>query len=220
MSFLGFTWWCKIIRDILAKLCCEKGDCMVVFIKLYYNNSTIFIDGILKTMDHTDQVHLENIVNKETYTKEEKQFILGRLNKERLERQKFEQKYAKHKKNYTDEEKHHILQELNEKRIRDEHHKKMKRIRFLNKKIYTFANKTYYKFKEMEREYFLEIDICKKFSSRPCIVPLYYRTFGEMKKRDVLLKIEPHSDKIFISKDAIRVYFKPYALQEKTDQGT
>ena len=95
----------------------------------------------------------------------------------------------------------------------------MKRIRFLNKKIYTFANKTYYKFKEMEREYFLEVDICKKISTRPCIVPLHYRTFGEMKKWDVLLKIDIHSEKIFISKDAIRVYFKPYALQEKTDQG-
>jgi len=41
MSFLGFTWWCKIIRDILAKLCCDKGDDMAVFIKLYYNKGTI-----------------------------------------------------------------------------------------------------------------------------------------------------------------------------------
>jgi len=31
----------------------------------------------------------------------------------------------------------------------------------------------------------------------------------------VLLKIEPHFDKIFISKDAIRVYFKPFALEER-----
>jgi hypothetical protein len=96
----------------------------------------------------------------------------------------------------------------------------MKRIRFRNKEKYTFGNKTYYKLKDMEREYFLEVDICKNFTSRPSIVPLYYRTFGEMKKRDVLLKIELHSDKIFISKDAIRVYFKPFALQEKSEQGT
>jgi hypothetical protein len=171
-------------------------------------------------MDHTNQVHLENIVNKETYTQEEKQFILDKLNEERREREKFQKKFAKHKKNFTEEEKHHILQELNEKRIKEEHHKRMKRIRFRNKEKYTFGNKTYYKLKDMEREYFLEVDICKNFTSRPSIVPLYYRTFGEMKKRDVLLKIELHSDKIFISKDAIRVYFKPFALQEKSEQGT
>ncbi len=169
-------------------------------------------------MDHTHQVHLENIVTKETYTQEEKQFILDRLNKERLVRQRFQEAYEKQKKQYTAEEKHRILQELNEKRIRDEHLKEMKRIRFLNKEKFVFANKTYYKLKDMEREYFIEVDICENFTSRPSIVPLYYRTFGEMKKLDVLLKIEPHSDKIFISKDPIRVYFKPFALQEKIKQ--
>jgi phosphoribosylformylglycinamidine synthase len=41
-----------------------------------------------------------------------------------------------------------------------------------------------------------------------------------------IMAIMPHpertaaGDKIFISKDAIRVYFKPFALQEKSEQGT
>ncbi len=169
-------------------------------------------------MDHESKTRIENIAGKETYTEEEKQFILERLNRERLERQKFKQAALKAKKRYSEEEKHRILQELNEKRIRDEHQEEMKRIRFLNKEIYLFGNKKFYKLKEMEREYFLEVEICKNFTSRPCIVPLYYKTFGEMKTRDVLLKIEPHSDKIFISKDAVRVYFKSYALQDMPAQ--
>jgi len=39
-------------------------------------------------------------------------------------------------------------------------------------------------------------------------------------RRDVLLKIELHSEKIFISKDPIRVYFKPFSLEDihKTEQ--
>jgi len=158
------------------------------------------------------------VMKKETYTQEEKQYILDRLNKERLERQKFheeEKKKTEVKKEYTEEEKQHILQELNEKRIREEHAKEMERIRFLNKKVYTFGNKKYYKLKEMEREYFLNVEDCKNLSSQPSIVSLYYRTFGEMKKREVLLKIEPRSEKIFISKDAVRVYFKPFMLEEK-----
>jgi len=165
-------------------------------------------------MDQQNKSHLENIAKKEIFTEEEKQFILDRLNRERLERQKFQELVKSYKKQYTDEDKDRILKELNDKRIRDEHNKEMKRIRFLNKEIYKFGNKTFFKLKDMEREYFLEVKTCKNFTSRPCIVPLYYRTFGEMKKRDVLLKIELHSDKIFISKDAIRVYFKPFALED------
>jgi len=166
-------------------------------------------------MESQNRSHMENIPGKEVYTEEEKRFILERLNRERLERQRFEQASKADKKQYSKEEKNRILKELNEKRIRDEHHREMKRIRFLNKEVYTFGNKTYFKLKDMEREYFLEVETCENFTSRPSIVPLYYRTFGEMKKRDVLLKIEPHSDKIFISKDAIRVYFKPFALEER-----
>jgi len=166
-------------------------------------------------MESQNRSHMENIPGKEVYTEEEKRFILERLNRERLERQRFEQASKADKKQYSKQEKNRILQELNEKRIRDEHHKEMKRIRFLNKEVYKFGNKTYFKLKDMEREYYLEVETCENFTSRPSIVPLYYRTFGEMKKRDVLLKIEPHSDKIFISKDAIRVYFKPFALEER-----
>ena len=182
---------------------------------MIHQQENILTNRTVKAMDHTDHIHLENIVRKEIYTEEEKRFILERLNRERLERQKFQQEQAEREKSHTDGEKHRTLQEMNEKRIRDEHHKEMKRIRFLNKETYTFGNRIYYKLKDMEREYFLDVETCENFTSRPSIVPLYYRTFGEMKKRDVLLKIEPHSDKIFISKDAIRVYFKPFALEDK-----
>ncbi|WP_294954814.1 hypothetical protein [Sulfurovum sp.] len=165
-------------------------------------------------MDEANRALIETIVKKETFSKEEKAFILERLNAERLEKQKFQKDSSRQTKDYTDEEKHRILQELNEKRIREQHQTEMKRIRFLDKKIYTFGSKKFYKLKEMEREYYLEVETCKNFSSRPAIVSLCYRTFGEMKKREVLLKIEPHSEKIFISKDPIRVYFKPFALEE------
>jgi len=166
-------------------------------------------------MENQNKSHVQNIPRKEVYTEEEKRLILERLNRERLERQYFERASKADGKLYSKEEKNRILQKLNEMRIRDEHQKEMKRIRCLNKEIYTFRNKRYFKLKDMEREYFLEVETCENFTSRPSIVPLYYRTFGEMKKKDVLLKIEPYSNKIFISKDATRVYFKPVALEER-----
>jgi len=180
-------------------------------------DSSIITNEDSENMDHTDQEQIENIVSKETYTQQEKQFILERLNRERLERQKFQQEMMASKNSYTDKEKEHILSELNEKRIQEQHKKEMSRIRFLNKKTYVFGNKTFYKLKDMEREYFIEVSVCRNFTSRPSIVPIYYRTFGELKKRDVLLKIEPYSDKIFISKNAIRVYFKSFSLEDSDD---
>ena len=67
----------------------------------------------------------------------------------------------------------------------------------------------------MEREYFMEIDACNKFSSRPVIVPLFYKTVSEyeLKQKDVLIKTEIYSEKFLISLDPIRVYFKGYSLE-------
>jgi hypothetical protein len=125
----------------------------------------------------SEDIYIANISKKETYTPEEKKFILDRLNNERLLKQKSKEESLK--------------------------------------VTYKFANKEYYKFVNMEREYYLAKESCGKFSSRPSIVSLYYRTFGEMKRKDVLLKIEAHTEKIFISYDAIRVYFKPYSFEVK-----
>lgn len=132
--------------------------------------------------DSSEDLYIDNISQHETYSDEEKKFILKRLEDERLRTQRRE--------------------EMNRKRIE-------------NKEIYKFGQKEYYKFVNMEREYYLEKESFDNFPSRLSIVTLYYRTFGEMKRKDVLLKIESYSEKIFISYDAIRVYFKPYSLEDK-----
>ena len=165
--------------------------------------------------DSREDLYIANISQKETYSDEEKKFILKRLNDERLLQQKLKETSSKATKQYSKEDKNDILNQLNEERLRTQKRKEMKRKRIENKEIYKFGNKEYYKFLNMEREYYIEAENCGKFSSRPSIVTLYYRTFGELSKKDVLLKIESYSEKIFISYDAIRVYFKPYSFEEK-----
>jgi len=165
--------------------------------------------------ESTEDLYIANISKKETYSPEEKKFILERLNNERLLKQKSKEESLKATKRISQEEKSDILKELNDERLRVQKREEMRRKRVDNKEIYKFGNKEYYKFINMEREYYLEKESCGKFSSRPSIVSLYYRTFGEMKRKDVLLKIESYSEKIFISYDAIRVYFKPYVFEEK-----
>ncbi len=165
--------------------------------------------------DSSEDLYIANISQKETYSDEEKEFILKRLNDERLQQQKPKDVSLTVTKLYSKEDKDDILKKLNEERLRIQKREEMKRKRIENKEIYKFGQKEYYKFVNMEREYYLEKESFKNFSSRPSIVTLYYRTFGEMKRKDVLLKIESYSEKIFISYNAIRVYFKSYSLEDK-----
>ncbi|MFC2057555.1 hypothetical protein ACFLR6_01315 [Campylobacterota bacterium] len=163
----------------------------------------------------TQIVDAESISKKETYSAEEKKFIMDRLNEERLVHQRADEALARKKGPYTAEEKAKILNKLNQKRLSAQKLEEIKKRRTHKKKIYKFGNKEFYKFKNMEREYYMQVEDCNKFSSRPVIVSLFYKTISEyeLKKKDVLIKTEIYSDKFLISMDPIRVYFKGYSLE-------
>jgi hypothetical protein len=165
--------------------------------------------------DKNDIIDVEAYSKKETYTAEEKQIIMDRLNEERLINQQASKGLDGKKATYSQSEKNKILNKLNEQRLSKQKRIDIEKQRVGNKEEYKFGAKSFYKFLHMEREYFIEISDCSKFSSRPAIFSLYYRTFDTLKKKDVLIKTEIYSNKIFISYDAIRVYFKGYSLEEK-----
>ena len=163
----------------------------------------------------TGKLDLEKFSKKETYTAEEKKFIMDRLNEQRLIHQRAEEEAAGKKRSYTEEEKKKILQKLNERRLSTQKREEIQKRRTYQKKLYTFGGKKCYKFTNMEREYFIEISDLKKLSSRPKMITLYYRSIDELKKKDVLMKTEIYSDKFFISHDPIRVYYKQFALENE-----
>ena len=165
--------------------------------------------------DPTEILDVESFSKKETYSTEEKQFIMNRLNEERLTHQKADESLAGKKSSYTEEEKKKILDKLNEKRVSAQKREEIQKKRTHKKKIYKFGSKEFYKFTNMERAYYIEIEDCKKFSSRAAIFTLYYQSLTELKKKDVLLKTEIYSEDIFISYDLIRVYFKRYSLEDE-----
>ena len=158
--------------------------------------------------------NLYHFQKNETFSPEEKQIILERLDEERRITQKafkgLDGKDAK----YDEEEKQNILSKLNEQRLSVQKREEIKQKRLDNKEVYTFGGKKFYKFLQMEREYFIEISDCDIFSRRPAVISLYYRTFDELKRKDVLIKTEVYSEKIFISYDVIRVYFRGYSLED------
>ncbi|WP_373032609.1 hypothetical protein [Sulfurovum sp.] len=166
--------------------------------------------------DPNEILDLESFSKKETYSTEDKQLIMDRLNEERLAQQSAKEAIESKKGPYTEEEKKKILDKLNEKRLSTQKREEIQKSRTYKKKIYKFGNKEFYKFKNMEREYYIEIEVCNKFSARPVIVTLFYKTVSEyeLKKKDILIKTEIYTDKFLISMDTIRVYFKGYSLED------
>jgi len=150
---------------------------------------------------------------KNIYTSEEKQYIMDRLNAERRIQQK-KVDISERYKNYTEEEKRSIFKQLNEKRLDAQMYEEIRKKRIENKKIHTLEERAFYKVKEMDREYFLLLDDFEKLESRAKILPMYYKSFGELKKKEFLMKIVIYSEKIFISKDVLKVYFLGHSLEE------
>ena len=163
-------------------------------------------------MELNTALQREAFSQKNTYTLEEKQYIMQRLNEQRRIQQKKEtisQRYTK----YTVEEKKHILNELNDKRREEQVYIEIERKRTHNKKIYTFGERSFYKFLGMDREYYIRINALENLTSRPKIITIYFKVFGELKKKDFLMQIRIYSENIFISNDVLKVYFKEYKLE-------
>ena len=153
------------------------------------------------------------ISKKDSYSEEEKNSILKMLNTDRRKEQEEKVKSQVYSE-YSKEEKEKILNQLNSRRLSQKTQDEIKRRRTYNKKQYQFGAKYYYKFLNMEREYYIDISECSKISSRPNIITLYYKVFGELKKKDFLMKVEVYSEKIFISNDILRIHFKGYSFED------
>jgi len=165
--------------------------------------------------DPTEYLEIDDFSEKEIYSNEEKQMIMDRLNEERLIHQRVKERLDGKIKGYTEEEKGQILHILNEQRLSKQKREEIKNKRVEKKEIYKFGSKEFYKFTKMEREYYIEVKECENLSSRPKLLSLYYRTFEEFKKKDVLIKTEVYSEYFFISYNPIRVYFKTYILENE-----
>ena len=153
----------------------------------------------------------KDITSKATYSAEEKKAIMEMLNKERKERE--QNKLSTSSVDIKDKQK--IMDSINRQRRDEQLFKHMDAKRIENKKIYNIHNKRFYKIKNLERDYYLKVDDYEKLSSRPKIITIYHDFLGELKKKDVLIQIRKYSDKIFVSDDLIKVYYKTCYFEDK-----
>lgn len=118
-------------------------------------------------------------------------------------------------KKFSDEEKQEILRKINQERLTKQKTKEVALNRTKGKKIYQFGSNYFYKFKNMEREYYIEVEVCKKISTRAQKVLLHYKTFDDFNHKEVLIKTEVFSEQFSISYNLLRVYFKKYSLEDE-----
>lgn len=155
---------------------------------------------------------IEQFSQKNTYTPEEKNYIMEKLNSARL----LEEKRGDAGSHiYTVKEKMDILKDLNDQRLENQIYEEIKKRRTYKKKIYKQDVRAFYKIANMDRGYLIKVDDLKELSGRALILPLYYKMFGELKKKEFLMKTEIYSDKVFVSADVLRVYFKGYNLENE-----
>jgi hypothetical protein len=169
---------------------------------------------ILERLDAERKARQSNEAKEETYSAEDKKSILERLNADRKAREEAEKQERLGNKKLSLSEKEKILVKINEERRIAQKYKELQKRRLRNKKVYHLENRVLYKFVGMDRNYYIQVEDCKRLSSRPLILPLFYQGFDGLKQKDVLLRIRDYSDKIFVSEDVLRVYYKEYSLED------
>ena len=148
------------------------------------------------------------------YSLEEKRIILHQLNEERIKNQSKKENAHALLSKYHSREKSDILEKLDQKRRRNQEKNRLHKCTFGNKKIYILENREFYKILDLGRDYYIKIEDCHNHSYRPELITLYHQGFDGLKKTKVLVKFKTDTDKIYISEDALRVYFKESSLEE------
>ena len=74
--------------------------------------------------------------------------------------------------------------------------------------------KKFYKLLGDNVDFYVLEDALKEIPSTQFKIQLYTYSFAGMKKKDrALIKINQTNNKIFVSEDSLRVYFKPYKIE-------
>jgi hypothetical protein len=121
---------------------------------------------------------------------------------------------AESKNSYSQKEKNEILQKLDDQRRQRQKNDAKHLEKYGNRVVYELENSEFFKVLGMGRDYFIRVDDFLHKDPRPEMVTLYYRGFDALRQMKVLVKFEGDTNKIFISEDPLRVYFKPTMLEE------
>lgn len=106
-----------------------------------------------------------------------------------------------------------IWNRLNKERLRRQKEKALEAERLSGKKCYTLFGKHYYKLLGDNAEYYIFEKNLKDLHSAQSIHKVYRCSFSGMKSKKVLMKIDKLNNRIMISDDILRIYFKAYKIE-------
>jgi hypothetical protein len=110
-------------------------------------------------------------------------------------------------------EKKKIWNALNEERVLRQKEKELEKERLHHKKLYAIHGKKYYKLVGDNGDYYVLEDALKNLPSSQFIIQVNRYSFSGMRTSRARIKIDKTSNKIFLSEDTLRVYFKPYEIE-------
>ena len=110
-------------------------------------------------------------------------------------------------------EKKKIWDKLNKERLQRQKEKELEKERLANKKIYAIYGKKYYKLVGDNGDFYVLEDTLKDIPSSQFVIQVNRYSFSGMRTSRALLKIDKVTNKIFLSEDTLRVYFKPYTIE-------
>lgn len=117
------------------------------------------------------------------------------------------------KRSFSKQDKAYILNQLNEQRLLRQKIEERQKNRFKNKKVYTIHSEQYYKITDSQRDYYVTVDECTNITYKPSLITLYTYSYTIMSKEEGLIKVDWATDRLLVSNDITRVYFKPFYLE-------
>ncbi|HHD78719.1 MAG TPA: hypothetical protein ENK98_03655 [Epsilonproteobacteria bacterium] len=110
-------------------------------------------------------------------------------------------------------EKKKIWNKLNEDRLLRQKEKELDKARLHHKKLYAIYGKKYYKLIGEYGDYYVLEDALKNLPSSQFVIQVNRYSFSGMRTSRAVLKIDKSTNKMFLSEDTLRVYFKPYEIE-------
>jgi ADP-glucose pyrophosphorylase len=121
---------------------------------------------------------------------------------------------SKEKKIYSSEEKRQIMQRLDEERRRNQRGKEAIRRYLSDKKIYTYKGSEYYKVSDYKQSFYVEASVMKLLDSTVMEIELERSGYTANRNQKGFIKWDPVRETILISLSKVRVYYKPFKIEE------
>ena len=115
---------------------------------------------------------------------------------------------------HRDAQKARIMQQLDEKRRQEQKTKESLRRYLANKKIYEYRGDEYYKIKDYKNNFYVKRDVIESLDTTVQEVDLERTGYSANRLMKGFIKWDSVRETILLSLSKVRIYYKPYEIEE------